>query len=641
MEMRRRTFVTAVPAATAMGVLGLAACSAGGSAGSGSSAAATQVATTSPELALDSAAWSYDSEGDVYYQLGVSYVADPQAPDYETLCICVPGPYMEASDNGDGTYTAAVSAQGSVADLTAQTAPVVLPVNTPGYSAQAPLSEYSYETVQSYMEAGLIYVHVGLRGKDSTTDSYSGNAPWGVADLKAAVRYLRYNADLLPGDTEKVYVFGHSGGGAQSAVAGASGDSDLYAPYLAALGAATTDAQGNALSDAVAGAMCWCPITSLDSANGAYEWNMGQFATTGTRAEGTWTRQYSLDLAAAYAEHLSSLGLADADGNALTLEPSDDGVYLSGTYYDHLVGVIETSLNDFLEVTTFPYTPSSTETAGMGSGAPSGEAPASEGPQGSSQGKSPEGGTETPSEGGTPLSGQAPSGDGEGGPAGAAEPGSAGSSSESTTYETVEDYIAYLNTDTEWVTYDASTNTATVTGLAGFVTSQKPPSKDVGAFDGTDRGQTENLVMGVGETSLHFSTMSQEVLTAGQSDYSSLEGWSEEHGASAYEEDMATTDSEGVDMVTRVSMYDPMYYLAQGSQGYGTSSLAPAWRIRTGITQGDTASTVEVNLALALERAGVSNVDFATVWGQGHTMAELTGTGEENFIAWVKETAAA
>ena len=50
-------------------------------------------------------------------------------------------------------------------------------------------------------------------------------------------------------------------------------------------------------------------------------------------------------------------------------------------------------------------------------------------------------------------------------------------------------------------------------------------------------------------------------------------------------------------------------------------------------------STVEVNLALALQQAGAGSVDFATIWGQGHTMAELTGTGEENFIAWVTQQA--
>ena len=613
MNLSRRTVLTALPATA--GVLGLGACSSGGTASQASATASSQ-APTDPKLTLDNAAWRYDATGDVYYQLGLSYAATPQASDYETVGIYVPGAYFTGTDNGNGTYTATINASGAVGSFTAATAPTVFPVNTPGYSAQKPPSEYSYDTIKAYVEAGFIYVHAGLRGKDSNSQTYSGNAPWGVTDLKAAVRYRRYNAASIPGDAAKVYVFGHSGGGAQSAVAGASGDSGLFAPYLAALGAATTDTSGKALSDAVAGAMCWCPITTLDSANAAYEWNMGQFASSDTRAEGTWTRAYSQDLAAAFPTYLNALGLTDADDKPLTLESSSKGTYLAGSYYDHLVAVIQKSLNDFLAATTFPYTPSSTEMAGMGpggGGAPAGGAPGDAG-----------------SGGGTPPEGSAPA---DGGPDGQA-------SSETTTYNTVEEYIASLNSSSQWVTYDASTNTATITGLEGFVISQKNASKDVGAFDGVDRAQTENLVMGSGESKLHFSSSSREVISKGQSRYSALSGWSEDYGTAAYEKDLATKDSVGTDLATRVSMYDPLYYLTQGSQGRGTSTVAPAWRIRTGITQGDTASTVEVNLALALQQAGAGSVDFATIWGQGHTMAELTGTGEENFIAWVTQQAA-
>ena len=361
MNLPRRTILAALPATA--GLLGLGACSAGGATAQASSAASSQ-APTDAKLALDSAAWRYDADHKVYYQLGLRYVATPQASDYETLGIYVPGAYFTGKDNGNGTYTVTVNASGTVGSFTAATAPTVFPVNTPGYSAQKPPTEYSYDTIKAYMEAGFIYVHAGLRGKDSNSQTYSGNAPWGVADLKAAVRYRRYNSAAVPGDAAKVYVFGHSGGGAQSAVAGASGDSELFAPYLAVLGAATTDTSGKALSDAVAGAMCWCPITSLDSANAAYEWNMGQFASSDTRAEGTWTRAYSQDLAAAFPTYLNGLKLTDSQGKPLTLESSSQGTYLSGSYYDHLVAVIQKSLNDFLAATTFPYTPSSTEMAG-------------------------------------------------------------------------------------------------------------------------------------------------------------------------------------------------------------------------------------------------------------------------------------
>ena len=608
MNLPRRTILTTLPAAA--GLLGLGACSSGGATAQASSTASSQ-APTDTKLALDNAAWRYDAKHKVYYQLGLRYVATPQASDYETLGIYVPGAYFTGKDNGNGTYTATVNPSGAVGSLTAATAPTVFPVNTPGYSAQKPPTEYSYDTIKAYMEAGFIYVHAGLRGKDSNSQTYSGNAPWGVTDLKAAVRYRRYNSASVPGDAAKVYVFGHSGGGAQSAVAGASGDSELFAPYLAALGAATTDTSGKALSDAVAGAMCWCPITSLDSANAAYEWNMGQFASSGTRAEGTWTRAYSQDLAAAFPTYLNGLKLTDSQGKPLTLESSSQGTYLSGSYYDHLVGVIQKSLNDFLAATTFPYTPSSTEMAGMGPGG-GGGAPS---------------GTPPSDAGGTPPKGGKPQGGSQG-------------SGKSTTYKTVEEYIAFLNSSSQWVTYDASKKTATITGLQGFVTSQKNASKDVGAFDGVGRDQTENLVMGSGENKQHFSSLSREVISKGQSKYSSLSGWNKDYGVAAYEKDLAAKDSVGTDMVTRVSMYDPLYYLTQDSRGRGSSTIAPAWRIRTGITQGDTASTVEVNLALALQQAGAGNVDFATIWGQGHTMAELTGTGEENFIAWVTKQAA-
>ena len=626
MDLSRRSLFRSAIALTLFSGFGLAACSSGtssngtaSSGGSGTAAAGT--------LALNNAKWSHDADNDVYYQLGLSYVASPAAPDYETLGIYVPGAYFTGADNGDGTHKVAINTSGSVNGFTPATAPIVLPVNTPGYASQKPPTQYSYDSISDYMAAGFIYVHAGLRGKDSNSDSYTGNAPWGVTDLKAAVRYLRYNSASLPGAMDKMFVFGHSGGGAQSSVMGASGDSPLYTRYLEYLGAAMTSSDGTTISDAIAGVMAWCPITSLNIGNAAYEWNMGQFASSGTRAEGTWTAAYGKDLAAAFAETVNGLGLTDSKGTALKLEQSGEGVYLAGSYYDHVVAEITTSLNNFLTDTTFPYTPSSRQMAGM----------------------EPDGGGSGPSDGGgTPPSGEAPGGQNPGGgqPPGGG-PGSGGgqppgseSSGSSTTYNTVEEYIAYLNGETPWVTYDSASNTATITGLQGFVTSQKSPSKDVGAFDAPDRSATENIVMGKGTQGLHFSKLSRDVLAANESTYSSLTGWSGDYVASTWDSDFATTDEVGGDAVSREQMYEPLYYLLDSQGGQGSSRVAPNWRIRTGITQGDAASTVEINLALALQALGNTKVDFATVWGQGHTMAERTGDGAANFIAWVKEASA-
>lgn len=218
-------------------------------------------------------------------------------------------------------------------------------------------------------------------------------------------------------------------------------------------------------------------------------------------------------------------------------------------------------------------------------------------------------------------------------------PGEGGdsTSADTPTYETAQEYIDSLNVDGQWVTYDAASNTATVSGLAGFVASQKNATKDVGAFDGISRNQTENVVLGLGTQALHFSESSRDVIAANESEYATFSDWSNEFAADQYTSDFATIEGTGTDVLTRQDMINPMYYLSATEDGFATSTVAPNWRIRTGIQQGDTASTVEINLALALEQAGVESVDFATVWGQGHTMAERVGDGTTNFIEWVDQ----
>ena len=533
-------------------------------------------------LAFDNAAWQYDEANDIYWQVGVVYVANPASLDYETLGIYVPGAYLEASANGDGTYTASVKSDAQVGQFTAATAPYILPVNTPGYNAsQAPT--WLADGIASYTQAGMIYLQPGIRGRDNTTDSQGqevvGGAPWGVTDLKAAIRYVRYNKDVLPGDTDKIVSFGHSGGGAQSAVLGASGDSTLYNPYLEALGAAMKDKEGNPISDAPYGTMTWSPITSLDYADAAYEWNLGQFADSNTRAEGTFTQALSQDLAKEYANYINQLGLKH-EGQALTLTESSEGIYTQGSYATYLEGVVNQSLNNFLADTSFPYT---------------------------SDGAGPGGATE------------------------------------SVTYETAQAFIDSLNAETQWVTYDAAANRAKISSLADFAKYVKTASKSVPAFDALDRSLAENAVFGVADANeLHFDQLVARLLKNNQAKYESLTDWNSQY-VTDFESDLAKTDSLGKTIAERQDLYNPMFYLTSAYSGYQTSKPAPHWRIRSGLSQGDTALTVETNLALALENqanGAVKSVDFATVWGQGNTTAERTGHASANFIQWVQEIVA-
>ena len=273
-------------------------------------------------LNFDMSKWNYDEDNNIYYQIGVTYCSKPETTEYEALGIYIPGEYLNGTKNSDGTYTCSINENGQKAGYTSNTAPIILPVDTPGYSAQKAPTSYNYNSIKDYTEAGYIYVLAGMRGRGSmqgTTESlgFSGGAPYGITDLKAAVRYYRYNENVLPGNTDSIFSYGMSGGGAQSALIGATGDSELYYPYLESIGAAMTDNNGNKISDAIAGSMCWCPITSLDIADEAYEWNMGQYFNTNTRADNTFTSELSDDLSKAFATYINAMGLKSEDGTVL------------------------------------------------------------------------------------------------------------------------------------------------------------------------------------------------------------------------------------------------------------------------------------------------------------------------------------
>ncbi len=651
----------------------LSGCSSG-AAGSGSSAAQTETETSQVETEragetavtslpqIDSTKWQYNSDDKVYWQTGISYCANPADEDYETLGIFVPAAYMNAKDNGDGTFTCEINSQAAVQGYTADSAPIVIPVNTPGYSAMAAPTDYVADSA-SYTSAGFIYVAAGCRGRDA-------GAPAGVTDLKAAIRYIRYNDGVIPGDVNRVFSFGMSGGGAQSALLGATGDSEDYEPYLTAIGAVS------GVSDAVTGSMCWCPITELDYADEAYEWNLGNTRTDLTEQEQT----LSNGMAEAFAQYINDLGLKDSSGNALTLTESEEGIYQSGTYYEYLKGVVETSLNNFLEDTTFPYTVE-TKKGPQGDGRgqkgqkPDGNVMPDDMQKGDAQadgkqGDRPDGNpgqgdpginkddnqngdnsvknapekdgnapadksSEKSDDKASTQGDKAPNGDaapetGNGAPDFYAMDGvdrnlSTGGVTLSGTYETAQDYIDALNADGTWVNYDSATNTAAITSIADFTNACKRASKGIGAFDALDESQAENTLFGYGDgTTSHFDATLAELLKD-----------DETYGA-AFIEALEKTDSEGNTVTERGNMYNPLYYLSSYYDGYQKSTVADYWRIRTGIAQSDTSLTTEVNLALALKNYG-ADVDFATIWGEVHTMAESTGDSTTNFIEWVNK----
>lgn len=566
-------------------------------------------------LAIDPSAWSYDEVNDCYYQLALPYCLTPASEQYGTYAIFVPGAYF-VGERGSRGFTCTIAEDAQVGQFTPQTAPVAMPINAMRFGAQASPSTYSYEGLSRYLEAGFVYVYAGFRGRsggyESTTQEYfSGGIPWAVTDLKAAIRCLRYNAGVLPCDTQRVFVFGCGGGGSYSATLGASGNAPSFDPYLQEIGAATHNLEGAPLTDEVFGTASWCPLVSFGAMDSAYEWMMGQFATTDTRESKTWTSQLSSDLTTSYASYVNGLGLVDEEGVTMTLDSVDDGSYLGGTYYEHLLDLVRDSATAFLKRTKFPYT----------------SMPASPAP---------------PLFPGDPASAASAMGDtteGEDTEESAAAPGVR--QVEATVFETLESYVAYLNGNGRWLTYNASRASADVTGLWDFVPACRQATRAVGAYDALDRSGVINQLFGTDEEStLHFDAVMAELLEANHERYADDKAW-DEGLVAQWNEDLAVGDTLDKTVTERLEMVDPLTYLCpsgESSEEDGESPVvvAPHWRINTGLFQAVTPLTTEVNLALAARACdAVSDLQFEVVWAEGYGLAERSGDAEDNLVSWI------
>lgn len=188
----------------------------------------------------------------------IVYVANPVDSAYQTMNIYIPEGYFHNA---------------TINDFTPSTAPIFFPNGVGGYmpaKAQKPEINKRSNQPNSLMVAlskGFVVASAGARGRTLKNDQgeYTGKAPSAIVDLKAAVRYLKANDDVMIGDANKIISNGTSAGGALSALLGASGDSHDYEPYLNELGALKA-------SDSIFAVSAYCPITNLEHADMAYEW---------------------------------------------------------------------------------------------------------------------------------------------------------------------------------------------------------------------------------------------------------------------------------------------------------------------------------------------------------------------------------
>lgn len=376
--VKRRTVVMGIGATAGVAAVGGVALSA--QASSSSSSSSSDSLTFDPDGYSKLTTTITDTEGtehNVTYHFwkAITYVANPVDATYQSLIVSAPveidgtavdptnapillansiGGYLPASvadatevggggsAAGGGTPPSGAAPSGAAPSSSASAAS-----NANGNTNAAGGATASNQLLA--LAAGYVVIEPGARGRTlkNSDGEYYGTAPAAIVDLKAAVRYIRANKGLIPGNVERIVSAGTSAGGALSALLGASGDSPIYDTYLKELGAADA-------SDAVFAVGAWCPITDLEHADGAYEWNWGTNAlSTGKQVD----QSVSKNLKAQFAEYQAGLKLRGLDGfGPLTARNYDDYLveqYLQPSATKYLAALSDSDRETYLAKNTF------------------------------------------------------------------------------------------------------------------------------------------------------------------------------------------------------------------------------------------------------------------------------------------------
>lgn len=271
---------------------------------------------------------------------GIVYVKHPVDTKYEIMNIYIPEAYFNHQEiNG----------------FNAQNAPIFFPNEVGGYMPAEPGTlvgrglETTPSTAAYALYQGYVVASAGARGRSATT----GKAPSAIVDLKAAIRYLKYNDKDMPGDANKIISNGTSAGGAMSALLGATGDAKDYLPYLKNLGAADT-------SDRIFAVSAYCPITNLDHADMAYEWQFNHILNYSDRGQETPSAlsqqqiKVSYDLKAQFPSYVNQLGLVSKQKQNLTLNLDGNGSF-KDLLKKYLISSAQTAVNQGQDLSQYTW----------------------------------------------------------------------------------------------------------------------------------------------------------------------------------------------------------------------------------------------------------------------------------------------
>lgn len=256
--------------------------------------------------------------------LNLPYVDNPIDPEVQVLNLYVPEAYFGG---------------GKVGKFNSVLAPVFISNAVEGYLPVSPRTPTEIDTEKDApsnilaMALSKGYIVVSTRVRDWPSKNSTAPAP--IVDLKAVVRYLRFNDPYIPGDSKKIIVHGTSRGASLAALLGASGDHPDYDAELKTLGAAPA-------SDQIFAVASYGPITNIENADAAYEWQFNgindykqkwldlrgkekpkEVISTLTLDQA----KFSNELKALFPGYVNGLKLKDSKGELLTLDEKGEGSF--------------------------------------------------------------------------------------------------------------------------------------------------------------------------------------------------------------------------------------------------------------------------------------------------------------------------
>lgn len=288
----------------------------------------------------------------------IVYVKNPVDTQYQMINIYIPIEYFEGK---------------TINGFSAETAPIFFPNKVGGYMPAEPAQIFQNsmrnrggenrpqqeKSVVTALSKGFVVASAGARGRTSAT----GKAPAVIVDLKAAIKYLKFNDKIMVGDAEKIISNGTSAGGAMSALLGASSDSPLYEKYFQEMGVAKA-------SDAIFAVSSYCPITNLENADMAYEWqfnkipnykkidiSMLDYNVQRKEVKSKLTENQhkaSNELAKLFPNYLNSLKLKNKNGKLLTLNKKGNGNFKE-LIKNHIISSAKKAQNQGIDMGQYDF----------------------------------------------------------------------------------------------------------------------------------------------------------------------------------------------------------------------------------------------------------------------------------------------